>query len=89
MLRNLLEIKSISSLAELCRLLNINRAQLPERLELEPGEEVPEEFAILEARPNAAGQYEVENPSPSGDAPATEDNTKLLPELDDGDESAN
>src|SRR5688500_10613116 len=30
--------------AELCRLLNINRQQLPERLELEPGEVIPDEI---------------------------------------------
>ena len=30
--------------AELCRLLGINRQQLPERLELPPGEEIPEGF---------------------------------------------
>jgi len=29
--------------AELCRLLNINRQQLPERFELEPGEVIPDE----------------------------------------------
>ncbi len=59
--------------AELCRLLNVNRAQLPERLELAPGEEVPEEFAyLLEAKPNAKGEYEVENPSQSADADITE-----------------
>lgn len=76
--------------AELCRLLNINRSQLPERLELAPGEEIPEGFThLLEAKPNAEGQYEVENPSQSGDARATEDDTKPLAALDDGDESAN
>lgn len=40
--------------AELCRLLNINRSQLPDRLELQPGEEIPPEFAgpIIETQPH-------------------------------------
>jgi hypothetical protein len=76
--------------AELCRLLNLNRAQLPPALQLEPGEEIPEGFGrILETKPDRNGAYTVENPSASGDAPATEDDKKLLSALDDGDESAN
>ncbi len=75
---------------ELCRLLNLNRAQLPPALQLEPGEEIPEGFGlILETKPDRNGAYTVENPSPSGEAPATEDDKKLLSALDDGDESAN
>ena len=51
---------------------NINRSQLPPTLELAPGEGVPEGFAyLLEAKPNAEGEYEVENPSQSTYANAT------------------
>jgi hypothetical protein len=58
---------------ELCRLLNINRSQLPERLQLNVGDEIPPEFArLFEAKPNGAGQYEVENPSQGADADTTE-----------------
>ena len=76
--------------AELCRLLNINRAQLPEKLELLPGEEIPEGFGpIFETKRDRDGAFEVESPPPSGDAPATEDDTKLLAALEDGNEPAN
>lgn len=70
--------------AELCRLLNINRSQLPERLELKPGDEIPECFShLLETKANAAGQYEVENPSQSADADATEEDAQALMDADD------
>lgn len=40
--------------AELCRLLNINRSQLPPTLELGPGEEIPPEFSgqVIETQPS-------------------------------------
>lgn len=68
--------------AELCRLLNINRTQLPDKLELQPGEEIPEGFAnVLETTPNRLGQYEVQevqNPPQSADADTTEADAEAL-----------
>jgi len=59
--------------AELCRLLNINRTQLPEKLELLPGDEIPEGFEyLIETKPNAEGQYEAEREVQSVDADTTE-----------------
>jgi transposase-like protein len=59
--------------AELCHLLKINRSQLPERLELKAGEEIPEGYSqFFETKANAEGQYEIENPSQSADGDATE-----------------
>ena len=69
--------------AELCRLLNINRSQLPPTLELGPGEEIPKEFAhILETKPNAEGHYEVDNPSQSAEANATGEDAHPLIDTD-------
>jgi len=65
--------------AELCRLLNINRSQLPPTLELEPGEELPPGFGpILNTTPNEEGQFEVENPAQRADATTTEADDQSL-----------
>lgn len=47
---------------ELCRLLGINRSQLPPTLKLEEGEEIPDEvIALLDLRKNPDGSFEVES----------------------------
>jgi transposase-like protein len=76
--------------AELCHLLNINRSQLPERLELDPGDQIPEGLGLIfEAKAGGDGVFVVENPSQGGVASPTEEDKKLLSALDDGNESAN
>lgn len=69
--------------AEICRLLNCNRAQLPKRLELGPGEEIPEGFGpILDVQPNQEGAYEVENQVQSADPAITEDSEQASTDAD-------
>lgn len=49
---------------ELCRLLNINRSQLPDRLELNPGDTIPEGFGpIIDTIATNPDSYEVPNPA--------------------------
>jgi hypothetical protein len=73
--------------AELCRLLNINRAQLPDRLELKPGDQIPAEFLqslghVIETKSNSEGQYVVENHPQRVDADATEGDARSLMDTD-------
>jgi transposase-like protein len=56
--------------AELCRLLNLNRSQLPPVLELAPGEEIPEGFGpVINTVPNLnnPNSYGVEPVKPESD----------------------
>lgn len=50
--------------SELCRLLNLNRSQLPPVLELKPGEEIPAEFAgpVIETVQSTPDSYEPQAP---------------------------
>lgn len=58
--------------AELCRLLNINRAQLPPTLELAPGEQIPPEFSgqVIETQssPENPNSFEPEDLNPGLEA---------------------
>lgn len=70
--------------AELCRLLNINRAQLPSTLQLDPGEPIPEGFGpVIETSPDPSNpnSFEPEDSDQSA-------NTQALIDIDD-DEPAN
>jgi hypothetical protein len=77
---------------ELCKLLGIKRAQLPDRLELAPGEELPSGFAFtgpvidVQAEPVPAGKPG--HPLQRADGDTTEGDSQLLVSLDDRDESA-
>jgi hypothetical protein len=69
---------------ELCRLLNINRSQLPERLELLPGEAIPEGFgSIIDIHPEPELTETPRNPSQGADPEPTEEDSRLLDQLDD------
>jgi len=70
---------------ELCRLLNINRSQLPERLELQPGEEIPPGFGPIiniVQESNSETSEIAGNPSQGADEDTT-NNHALLATLDD------
>jgi hypothetical protein len=67
---------------ELCRLLSINRSQLPPSLQLEPGEELPQGFGpVIETQPNPD--------NPDSYEPQEPDETDLMNQPDDPDKPAN
>jgi transposase-like protein len=77
---------------ELCRLLGINRSQLPDRLELLPGDVIPPGFAsIIDIVPEAESSSELSkmdvNPSQGVDGDATDDRALLAKLDDDGTEN--
>jgi transposase-like protein len=73
--------------AELCRLLNLNRAQLPPALQLEPGEEIPEAFGqIINTVPSASKPNSFEPEKPESDDNAKD---KALMDSDDNEGRVN
>ena len=67
--------------AELCRILGIHRSQLPDRLQLEPGDELPEGFhAIIDVIPEPEAGKTPADPSQDADVNTKETEAKL-PEL--------
>ena len=77
---------------ELCKILGISRSQLPDTLELQPGEELPPGFSFAGANIDVEAEpvlpQSMENPSQGGGADTTESDSKLLESLD-ADDSAN
>ena len=68
---------------ELCKLLGINRSQLPDRLELQPGEEPPLGSGhIIDIKPEAVLAKDSEDHSQGADADTTEGDSQLLESLD-------
>jgi transposase-like protein len=60
----------------LCQILGITREQLPDSLQLEPGEEMPQVFLdLIEVVPEKRPE-EDQDPSPSGNEPLTENNRR-------------
>ena len=73
---------------ELARILGCSVSQLPPTLQLGSGGEIAESL-MFETKPDPDGAYEVENLLQDADAQVTEQDSKLLDTLDDGNESAN